>query len=408
MSLSTRTHRSIIAFLAVAIGLLVTGNASPQDTQPTSPAPSDTVFNDIRLSGEGVVAIDTSGFTWHYDFESDQFVRGVKKSETSPKDDPFDELLNTPPVEQRCTEQIEVVTSKKSVQVRYDEYVEGDINTLGRVTIKGWVKGDVQSHHKRVIITETGQVDGDVKAPSIVIKEGGLVLGKVIETEDLLDFRDLGIEFSPDGIIVVLSFICFLLIIGFLTISLMPKQLEVVRSCMENNKLRTYSLGFLFILLIPVIAVLLIITILGIALIPILLLAYIAAMVIGIISFGGAIGARLTRLVSGSEGGLMVQSMTGILLFMGLWMVVAVLMGSSGEVANGLGIAALVISILISTYPVCAGVGASLLTRFGFKKYVSWKDRRLDIKVSTEGPAPPPIPNVPGHENSDQATEPGK
>jgi hypothetical protein len=48
----------------------------------------------------------------------------------------------------------------------------------------------------------------------------------------------------------------------------------------------------------------------------------------------------------------------------------------------------LVISIIISTIPVCTGVGAALLTRFGFRNYLSWKDFKTE---TFEAPAPPPL-----------------
>ena len=79
--------------------------AQAEDEEPI--APSDTTFNRIWLSDEGVTAVDVEGYDWYYDFELGTFVIGVP--ELDPAAAEFDELdaLSTDdlPVEERCTEE---------------------------------------------------------------------------------------------------------------------------------------------------------------------------------------------------------------------------------------------------------------------------------------------------------------
>ena len=52
-------------------------------------------------------------------------------------------------------------------------------------------------------------------------------------------------------------------------------------------------------------------------------------------------------------------------------------------------------SIVYTSYQICAGAGAAVLTRFGFRAYVSFDDRVRKAGDVSRPPAPPPIPRVP-------------
>ncbi len=356
----------------------------------------DTVFKEIFLSDEGVKAIDTLGNEWRYDFDKRTFVIGSQPlGNLDGAPERLEDLrVEEVPLEERCTERKEVRPFEQSVWVGYDEYVDDDIIAYGRVTIKGWAKGDVKSIRKRVLVTESGRVDGDIEAPEIIVRPGGVVLGKKTETGVPLDLEDFSKSFSVDGVIVVSSLTAFLLFCGFLAVTLMPRQIASFGRCLTRYKVRSYLLGLLFVLLLPAILVLVIITIIGLMVVPFVPLMYLAALVLGIVAFSEMIGRHFSVRYLGGEKSALVQSSVGILLLMSFWLIVALFLGSNDDISQGFGIFFLVVSILLSSFPVLGGVGAAILTRFGFREYVGWKERRgHTADVTPPTPAPPPIPD---------------
>ncbi len=383
-----------IFFLSLSLAVaLVTGRSSaanPAEDTDSSYAPKDTVFIDISLSDEGVTAIDTSGYDWYYDFDRDMFIAGERQGEEGIDNIESQQEGNFLPVEERATVEKKVKPFVNSVLVGVDEYVDGNIIAYGRVTIKGWVKGDVKSLNKRVLVSRSGRVDGNIEAPEIIVKDGGVVLGKRTITSSALELPPITATFSVDGVIVVLSFLIFFLFFGFVVTALMPRQLGRFRHTFDTYKVRTYFLGLFMLVAMPIVLALVIITIVGIVLVPVVPLLYMLAVVMGVVSFGQRIGSALTARLFGWYQSPQVQSLLGISIIMLLWLAVAILLGTGGGAAHGFGIFFLVVAIIISTYPLCSGIGAAVLTRFGFREYLSWRDRR-EMEIAPQAPAPPPI-----------------
>jgi len=342
------------------------------------------VFNELKLTREGVIAYDSLGDRWQYDFDSDVFVPARALPERAPE-------IVIDPVEIRCTEELKIEGyPKRSVLIGYDEYVNGDIVAFSRVTVKGWVKGDVQSISRSVVVTESGQVDGDIKAPEIIVRDGGIVLGKqVISTKIELPVKSITYDF----IVVIIVLTAFFLLAGFLVVQLMPRQLENFQSCMCRHRVKTFLLGFISSLFFPIVIAVLAVTIVGLIVVPLVPILYIVAVAFGMISFGYNIGRMLAKRFFNIERGQLFQVLLGIVTVMGLWLLASIFMSPQSDVANGFGIFFLVISIIITTYPVFSGVGAALLTRVGFRQYVSFADKMQEQGV--QSPAPPPIPQEP-------------
>jgi hypothetical protein len=382
-------------FVTLVFVSLIAGSVLGQESN-SEYAPSDTVFREIRLSNAGVTAVDVEGYDWYYDFERSLFAAGTPEDELGSEipEDLEDLALDYVPVEERCTRERKVKPFLRSVLIASDEYVDDDIVAYGRVTIKGWVKGNVTSIDNRVLVTRTGWVDGDITAPEIVVRKGGVVLGQQNTTEAPLDIYSLPGSFSVDGMIVVASMTVAFLFFGFLVVTLMPGQLNTFSSCLATSRLKAYFIGLFFIFVMPVIFLLLAITIVGVVLIPLVPFVYLFAIILGVVSFGDRIGQVISSKLFGGRKGLIFQSMIGVAVFMGLWFVTATLLGSNYRTAEGFGILFLVLSILISTYPVCTGVGAAVMTRFGFKTYTGWRERR-HRPGGGPTPAPPPIPKAP-------------
>jgi len=381
-----------------ALNYLTAAYAQP-DNSEFDYQPTDTIFDQILLTDEGVIAVDTAGYGWYYDFDKGAFVVGnLPMAEVDGRFQRREYLrIDEVPIEERCIEEKRVRPfERSSVRVEYDEYVDGDIIAYGRVTIKGWVKGNVKSIRKRVFVTESGRVDGDIEAPEIIVREGGIVLGESIETGSPLELKDITRSFSADGIIIVLSFTVFLLFCGFLAVSLIPKQMAIFGRCLSQHKVRSFFLGMLFIFLMPAVLTVVMVTIIGLIVVPFVPLIYLIAFALGIVSFGGTIGRQFSLRYLGGGKGMLLESTVGILLLMSFWFIVAVLLGSNDDVSQGFGIFFLVVSIVLTSFPVFAGVGAAILTRFGFKEYFGWKERQEQQGSSpAPAPAPPPIPEAP-------------
>jgi len=358
--------------------------------------PGEAVFREIELSPEGVVAFDSLGNRWYFDFDEDVFVLDPGAGSERTGAEWVIQSEQAESVEERCIEKKAVRHPElKAVFVGYDEYVDGDITAYDRVTVKGWVKGDIQSFKKRVLVTASGRVDGDIKAPYIEVKEGGEVLGQQIITEvyQIPPIDVVIAPFSTDGIWLVFIFTLVFLLIAFLAVSLAPRQLKNISLCISEHKYKTYFTGLLFIFLLPLLVVLLAITIIGIVAIGLLPISILLALVLGMCVCGRLLARSVLKSIFGEQQSLMFQSLFGVLIFMLLWAVVAILLGSgeASGVAYGFGISMLVVSILITSYPLLAGVGAAVLTRFGFRRYVSFREQLTDREDAVPTPAPPPL-----------------
>lgn len=384
------------AVVIFALGLLVLAGAltRAQET-PSEYAPPDTVFREIRLSDAGVNAVDTAGNDWYYDFTLGSFKAGAPEdaSNLEGSEDGEDPAIDYVPVEDRNPKEIKVKPFVSRIVVGYDEYVSGDIIAYGRVTIRGWVKGSVTSIDGRVFVARTGRIDGDVTAPEIIVRDGGEIRGAQIIADTIDPSSLMPKTSSSAGIILLIVFTLVFVFFGFLVVTLMPRQMENFTACVEHSRLKMYFTGLFFVLLMPFVLLLVAITIVGIVLLPIVVLAYVLAMVFGVIAFGSAIGRTISQKFVVRQIGPLLTAMTGIFGFMALWFLTAALLSSSSKVIEGFGIFALVVSIGVSSYPIFTGVGASIMTRFGFRSYVGWKDRpRPGAGLA---PAPPPIPKAP-------------
>lgn len=279
-------------------------------------APGEAVFDEIELSVDGVIAVDSNGEAWEYNFERDLFVPGDAAFGGEGATAEGDDLeLENQPVELRATEERHVKRIEGTILVGYDEYVDGSIFSTGRVTIKGWVKGDVRATQERVLVTATGRVDGDVIAPEIVVRPGGQVLGQLIE-EPGFDPTVFTEQFSENGLWVALSFAVFFIIVALLIAAFLPKQLDAVAVCIAGHPSRSYFLGLAIAILMPAIVALLVLTIVGIVLIPFLPFITLFSISLGVVAAGRGIGARFYERFFGRAQSDLVNSLTGVTALM--------------------------------------------------------------------------------------------
>ncbi|HQL24504.1 MAG TPA: hypothetical protein PKY95_08815, partial [candidate division Zixibacteria bacterium] len=123
-------------------------------------------------------------------------------------------------------------------------------------------------------------------------------------------------------------------------------------------------------------------------------LVYAGAIGMGFVSFGGTIGGWVLRRLTGARQGTQLRTALGTLLLALLWLLVIVLLGGGNAFLLGLGYALLAAAIPVTSFPVFAGIGGAILTRFGFRDYVSWKERK-PADTGPPAPAPPPLHEPP-------------
>lgn len=391
--------------------LLHASAAFAQRSAPERYAPKDTVFEEIVLTDEGVAAIDTSGYEWYFDFERSVFVVGAPplgEDGIAPPPELGFEYTGIP-IEERAIIKKKVKHFEVgAVTVRDDEYVDGDIKALDMVTVKGWVQGSVFSIRDRVLITETGRVDGDVQAPRVILKDGGVVYGNIIESKVPLNIDDFTADFSHEFLLVMSIITASFLFAGFIILALMPRQLTNIERCIIDHKGRSFFLGLLILLVMPALMTLLAITIVGAVLIPLVPFIYVWAIVLGIAATGRGIIKSILAKFLHLQAGHIFLGLAGILLFMTPWLLAGALMGTEGGASYGFGVFFLVFSIVTMIFPVFAGVGAAFLTRFGYRPYTS----AVQFGPKPKGqpptppivPVPPPIPDAPFSQN--EATKP--
>ncbi len=389
--------RHVLLILAV---IAAASSAADDTTQTAADSTEETLFVDpvfieMSLSPFGIEAIDSIGEPWHYDFGLETFVPGAAQAivdgapgESGPRD------LDMESIKDRATERRVIESfARRSIIIDYDEYVDGDVIVWGRVTVKGWVKGGVKSLQSRVLVTQTGRVDGDIDAPEVIVREGAVVLGRVNQGQSPSAIQELPAQFSADGFIVALVFTVFAGLIAFMGVTLAPAKTERMIRCSEAYKGRCFALGLLMLLSFPLILVMIVITIVGVLLSPLLPLAYAVAATMGLLAFGRILLDRIGFL--NRTGRLRpLRCLLGVAIFMSLWLLTGLLMGSSDGTAEAFGVFFLVCAILVTVFAGSVGIGAALLTRFGWRDYAASQTHPGRLQRAPV-PAPPPIPEPP-------------
>ena len=124
-----------------------------------------------------------------------------------------------------------------------------------------------------------------------------------------------------------------------------------------------------------------------------------AACAVGLACLSGRFGRWLCHKVGLNSISSLAHVFIGTLALLSIWWLVAILFGSGDETSVGFGVATMVLGILLWSYPILTGIGASAMTRLGSRPYVSFHDS-LPRSNEPAPPAPPPIPSF----NPDVAT----
>ena len=261
--------------------------------------------------------------------------------------------------------------------------VRGDVAiTQGTLDVRGVVTGSVVVYGGDVVVHPGGRVNGDAIAVLGRVRvEGGRVDGEMRAVRGSLATAPaaaaapgpMAMMRSELGLVVGWLTVLVLMGVGVLVFAGGP--LEGVVESLERGFGRALLVGILAELaLIPVlllVVVALVVTILGILLIPFAVVAFVLGaaglMMLGFLAVarvtGGAVLRR--RAAQLSERGAMLRALVGgILLFLGLWLVAALLVPVPLAAT-----AVRAIAFAVTWVAVTAGFGAALLSRGGTRRF---------------------------------------
>ena len=266
----------------------------------------------------------------------------------------------------------DIVKTGRDIVVEEGEKVDGDVVAVGGdVTIKGTVTGDVVAVGGDVFVASTGVVEGNaVSVGGEVKKEPG---ARVKGTRAVVNFFPKNFFTFPPfpGAFQGLAFfvriikILFLLFLGIVVISIVPKNVAKVKEKIRQDFLKSALVGFAGEILILPIIILLIVTIIGIPVaflvLPLLILA---ALILGYTGISYFIGEKLREGTSLKPDTPIMTLVIGILAVESV-LLLARVVGLFGHIFSPLSWILTFIGWMILYVVVTVGFGASILTRLG-------------------------------------------
>ena len=267
---------------------------------------------------------------------------------------------------------------------------EGSLDVYGRLDGSAYVmNGDIVVHNGGVITGDAMAIGGRV------LLDGGRVDGEQLTLSAAPSGAVRSARASPplttwQSIKLVVGWFAILVIIGLGVLIFAEPNMDGVVESMEGNFAKAFWFGVLGqIMALPVLVLLCIglaLTILGVLLIPFAVVAY-AIAVAGLLALGFLAVARLTgRVWSRADGaapnaerGANLRALfTGLVLYLGLWLLAAIFTWQpvAGAILRG-------VALAVSWVAVTVGLGAALLSRAG--------TRRLDAReraAAARRPAP--------------------
>ena len=266
---------------------------------------------------------------------------------------------------------------------------EGSLDVYGRLDGSAYVmNGDIVVHNGGVITGDAMAIGGRV------LLDGGRVDGEQLTLSAAPSGAVRSTRASPplttwQSIKLVVGWFAILVIIGLGVLIFAEPNMDGVVESMEGNFAKAFWFGVLGeIMALPVLVLLCIglaLTILGVLLIPFAIVAYGIAMA-GLLALGFLAVARLTgrawsradTAAPNAERGANLRALfTGLVLYLGLWLLAAIFTWQpvAGAILRG-------VALAVSWVAVTVGLGAALLSRAG--------TRRLDARARAAARRPAP------------------
>lgn len=279
-----------------------------------------------------------------------------------------------------------------------DGTVNGDLAAMGgSVTVNGTIDGDVAAFGGSVKVNEGATVGGDMVSfgGSSSIAEGATVQGRIKDGEfghgDAVppvppvapvmpaapsfefDHGDGGSSIFGwigriiSDIVWTIALLITLSLISWLVAAFMPEQMMSVRRTLIESTAASFGVGLITILVSVVMGIVLLITI-CLAFVPIIGWIFLAiASLFGWIVIGQILGERLLAASGRQDSSFIFSSVVGVIVLTLLTNMPVV--GQIPCLGWVLGFVGGVVGMLLSL----AGLGAVLLTRFGFREYPNGK-----------------------------------
>lgn len=289
--------------------------------------------------------------------------------------------------------------------------VNGNVAVMGgTLQIDGTVNGDVVAVGGQVSLSDNAVINGDVIVPIAMLNkaENATVTGQIITQPGSSTWEDIpelneetptpsvpsGRSFLLQrGLDVLSRFLWGMLAtaalaaLGLLFVLLFPKPIDRVSATISTQPVLSGAVGLLTLFLTPLVLILLIITII---LLPFSLLAVILlviALVVGWIGLGVEIGNRLEAMFHATWA-------VGVKALLGVGLITFIT-----AIFNLLWFCGALVGFILAV----VGLGAVVLTRFGFKDYPP-----APVFVTAPMPVTPPTPAAPQAPDQPQPPTPEK
>jgi hypothetical protein len=278
--------------------------------------------------------------------------------------------------------------------------VAGPVAIVGTLRVAGTIAGDAFAYGGDIIVVDSGHIAGSaVSFDGRVRVNGGLVDGdaRTIQGAGQAVQLPATTRSTGDHVALTLGWAAIVLIVGIGVLVFGGKTLDSVAVAVDEHFGRAFVTGLGATLAIaPALALLvvgLVLTLLGILLVPFAIVAYVLA-VTGLITLGFLAAVRITgqslarkRRAGLSERGAALQALVvGVVFYMGLWLVAALLTSAPAAAA-----VARVIAFALTWAAATVGLGATILTRAGTRP--AHGNARAPI-VAQEPPASPFAPEL--------------
>lgn len=193
-------------------------------------------------------------------------------------------------------------------------------------TLSGEVVGNANIEAKRIVLTSTARIGGDLlyagpSKPELL--EGAVVSGEIRQVDANFSFAD---KKSPKnwvmyGILAMLSFILALLLLGSALQIAVPQLLSRAAETASEKPWASIGRGFALALLVPALVVLLLATLIGIPIGLVIMAAYFILLALAFISISYCIGLYVRKLLGKQAphlgaGSRVLWTVSGILILM--------------------------------------------------------------------------------------------
>ena len=173
---------------------------------------------------------------------------------------------------------------------------KGIKGSVGSLVISGIIDGDVNVKADEISIMPDAKINGNLFYKSkkeAKIEKGAQITGETKWTK-MVPKEKKGL--TGGKLIVQFLFLCASIVTGLFMLLVAKKEVKAVKEAVFKDFLKNLGLGFVFVICIPVAAVILLFTVIGIPISIIVIFAYLVLFYIAKVFFGLALGEKVLQL----------------------------------------------------------------------------------------------------------------